>query len=122
MTRIEKLDAVLKHMTVNPQSEHSKTICENANLDIEADEANRILKKLNTDKYVDMTENQWCYEINYNGIIFSESGGYNGQISEIKSKRTYQSLLNIIVALGTFCAGIYGLLETIKFIVESISC
>ena len=122
MDRISKLDSVLEWMYLNNKPSHSKDICENANIKVSDNEAYKILCKLSKDGYADVVNNIWVFEINYNGIIFFESGGYKAEIQDLKSRRNLHDRINKIVALGTFLAGIYALIETLKFLLNIFYC
>lgn len=110
-----KLDKILKYLYNEYEKEklnyeHSKTICHLSELKVNPTEAHMVLLKLNADGYVDMSDsNQWMFRINYNGILFSRSGGYKQALNDLKRKRIKNDIYNVIVALGTFLAGAYAI-------------
>ncbi len=110
-----KLDKILKYLYNEYEKEHlkyehSKTICHLSELKVNPTEAHMVLLKLNADGYVDMSDsNQWMFRINYNGILFSRSGGYKQALNDLKRKRIKNDIYNVMVALGTFLAGAYAI-------------
>lgn len=127
MTPEEKLDKILLYLFTEYTKgkipfEHSKNICINAGLNISPTESYLILLKLNSDGYVDMSDsNQWLFQINYNGILFFNSGGYYQELKDLKRKRVKNDIYNVVVGLGTFLAGLYALLQFLKEIL-TIRC
>ena len=115
MTPEEKLDQILTSLHKEYQKEnlkyrHCKEICEFSQLKVNPNEAYMILLKLNQDGYVNVLEsNQWSFQINYNGILFYRSGGYVQELKDLKRKRIKNDIYNVVVGLGTFLAGAYGL-------------
>jgi len=111
----DKLDQILTYLyneyeKENLKYEHSKSICHFAELKVNPTEAYMVLLKLNADGYVDMSDsNQWLFQINYNGILFHRSGGYKQELNDLKRKRIKNDIYNVVVGLGTFLAGAYGL-------------
>ena len=111
----KKLDKVLKYLYAefteeNIKFQHSKSICEFGELNVNPAEAYMILNKLNIDGYVDVFEsNQWCFKINYNGILFHRNGGYQQELKDLKRKRFKEDTFNIIIAVGTLLAGLYAI-------------
>lgn len=110
----EKLDQILRFLNDSflkddIKFQHSKTICELSKLKVSPAEAYMILQKLNLDGYVEvLEENQWMFKINYNGIIFNRTGGYTSSLLDLKRKRFKEEIYNILVAVGTTLAGLYG--------------
>lgn len=110
-----KLDKILTYLyneyeKENIKYEHSKTICHFAELKVNPTEAYMVLLKLNSDGYVNMSDsNQWMFQINYDGILFYRSGGYKQELNDLKRKRIKNDIYNVVVGLGTFLAGSYGL-------------
>ena len=111
----DKLDKILTYLyseyeKENIKYEHSKAICHLAELNVNPTEAYMVLLKLNSDGYVNMSDsNQWKFQINYNGILFHRSGGYKQELNDLKRKRIKNDIYNVVVGLGTFLAGAYGL-------------
>ena len=111
----EKLDEILKYLFSeyekgNIRQQHSKAICELAELKVEPHEAYMILEKLNLDGYLTVSEsNQWMFIINYDGILFHRYGGYKQELNDLKRKRIKNDIYNVAVALGTFLAGGFAL-------------
>ncbi len=61
------------------------------------------------------------YLVKLNGIIFSESGGYEQQYKDAKARRYQTNLSNAVIALGTGLAGLYALVQFGEWIL-SRSC
>ena len=77
----------------NIKFQHSRSICEFGELNVNPAEAYMILNKLNIDGYVDVLEsNEWCFKINYNGILFHRNGGYQQELKDLKRKRFKEKL------------------------------
>jgi hypothetical protein len=110
----EKLDKILTYLYTeyekeNLKYEHSKSICHFAELKVNPTEAYMVLLKLNADGYVDMLDsNQWSFQINYNGILFCRSGGYEQELKDLKRTRFKNDIYNVMVAVGTSLAGLYA--------------
>ncbi|WP_258105855.1 hypothetical protein [Marinoscillum sp. MHG1-6] len=118
----QKLDKVLTYLNreyanENIKFQHSDNICKLAKLDITPSEAYMVLQKLNSDRYVNVSDsNQWMFQINYNGIVFIRSGGYKQQLKDLKRKRIKNDIYNVAVGLGTLLAGLYALVEIWKYL------
>ncbi|MEQ8812883.1 MAG: hypothetical protein RIE59_27675 [Imperialibacter sp.] len=115
MSPEDKLDQVLTYLYSEYEKgslkfEHSKTICHSAELKVSPSESYMVLLKLNSDRYVDMSDaNQWEFRINYDGILFNRSGGYKQQLKDLSRQRIKNDIYNAVVGLGTLLAGAYGL-------------
>ena len=85
----DKLDKILTYLYNEYEKEdlkyeHSKTICQVADLKVNPTEAYMVLLKLNGDGFVDMLDsNQWMFKLNYNGIVFCRSGGYKQELERV---------------------------------------
>lgn len=129
MTRIEELDAVLKHMQTLPDKYTwllgLRAELNNIGILIPPDDLQAILNKLLNDGYisddkelvrsksVDGVPLPWIKEATYvltwEGMYFYEEGGYAGERfrseSEVKSKKIMANttfILTLLAAVGTF--------------------
>jgi|ERR1035437_2613168 hypothetical protein len=85
MTSIEKLDAVLKFistltsMRVRPNINNAEinNLFKDSGIEFQTShEAVEILMKLHGDKYIDWSDSDYNYKINFNGRMFIQQGGY----------------------------------------------
>jgi len=80
MTRQEKLDIILAHMTKNMAEIPTRPdqICERAGLTVEKSEAYLMLDMMFKDGYVTRNKpDETYYVVLYKGIIFLDNGGYS---------------------------------------------
>lgn len=124
MTRIKKIDGVLKKLNENNTPKTDKEIKDSLGFNIEDKELFLILDKLIRDEnasfsfakidgtYVDIK----CYYITYDGVLLLNSGGYKSKIQKEATQKFLLVLEKWLIVLGTVSAGLYGLVEFINWI------
>jgi len=151
-TVVERLDQALSMLKKNGYSMNIDTLTEafkGQSKDIQADEANRILLKLEKDGYVTKTHhggNNFWFSINFDGFVFEEEGGYTAVILKTQAELAliqqekdllaadrFHNLavadnmeknakrLNYLTFWLSIGSGILALIELIKFLVWIIS-
>ena len=125
ITPIQKLDLVLGIVTQTPDynSISIVEIVHKAKSEIKASDVELVLNKLIEDKYVKFFDVQTAttspytsrnYSITFSGLVFHEQGGYTTENKNKKWKTRKDAVYTIAVAIGTFLAGVYSLIEIFK--------
>jgi hypothetical protein len=125
MTRQEKLDKILAHMTKNMADIPTRPdqICERAGLKVERAEAFLMLDMMHKDGYVIRNEGELVsYVAQYKGIIFLDNGGYSLEHRHYKRQKLAKKVSDyvdiIVKPIGIITAvsvSTWTIIQVLKF-------
>jgi hypothetical protein len=111
-THFKMCDAILKN--ISSKQLHDVLITDH--LSEPENEIKGALELLDQDGYIKWTDRTTFYiRATVNGFRFYGRGGYLGQIRRFFWDRVHQTLTLWLLVLGTCAAGIWGVVETVKF-------
>ncbi|HEY5328108.1 MAG TPA: hypothetical protein VIJ27_13985 [Mucilaginibacter sp.] len=126
LTPIKKLDLVLGIVAEETNNTSIATIVLKGKEKVSGSDVHFVLDKLVEDKYVhfiggplpaNVTENTaFSYSITFNGLVFHQQGGYSREHKNRRAKARKDAAYTIVVAVGTFLAGLYTLFEIVKWV------
>lgn len=109
------MDKILAHMASKPDEVPlpPDLIMQRAGLEIEKTLAFMMCAKMSRDGYLQRHDNA-RYTLFAEGFFFIKTGGYSTTETRERKKANLQSLQTWAIVIGTFLAGVYGLVEILK--------
>lgn len=130
MTLLKKLDVVLKCLEKHHSERHHtlisiQEILDKENPEVKWGETFFILNKIAMDGFIDTKElpipdtasKEIYYNINFEGRVFNEQGGYTNRRNQdrlTKVNQIFLVVLTFLIAVGTLVAGWYYVIEIWK--------
>jgi hypothetical protein len=112
---LQMMDKILSHMASKPDEVplSPDLICQRAGIEIEKTLAFMMCAKMSRDGYLQRHDNI-RYSLYAEGFFFIKTGGYSTTETRERKKANLQSLQTWAIVVGTFLAGVYGLVEILK--------
>lgn len=112
---LEMMDKILGHMASRPDEVplSPDLIAQRAGLEIEKTLVFMMCAKMSRDGYLQRHDNV-RYSLYAEGFFFIKTGGYSKEEARKRNQAALQFWQTWAIVVGTFLAGVYGLVEIVK--------